>query len=494
MPNYIQQLINRLKTRIENVFLAPGQEINYWAGLIRYQVQLWRFCGRRLRENNSMAMSAALSFRTIFALVPILVLSLMILRVVVSPEESREFIRLNLNRAGISEKISIRSDEVGSNPVIEEHAVGDNSINSEMEKQTEDNVLISSASAEMADNNLIDEIMKLVDRVDQKLTFQRLGPIGFILLIWTAITLITTIERSLNRIYRAPQSRALVRRIMLYWSVLTLVPVIMFVTIFLEEKILNAIESVTVLSSMLRLLGWIGPIVVGVITLAALYCLLPNTRVSLRSALGGALVAYPLWLVGKWLFVLYVQYFVRTGSLYGTLGLLPIFLMWLNISWTIFLFGAELSHTASNLKRMQSAEIAARIHLSPLDSLAAALIIARPYLAGKGPVPFDHICSELDLPYDSVQNLIDRLADNRVICAVGAETRLAFVLARPAEQIPLGDVLEINRNYFDQTAHCNTEEIQALIKRVLRQMGDTLDKLSLSAIINEENNHEKFNA
>jgi len=92
----------------------------------------------------------------------------------------------------------------------------------------------------------------------------------------------------------------------------------------------------------------------GILLLAALYKLIPNTRVQYRSAFGGALVAVPLWLLAEWGFRMYVGRVVGRGSFYGALGLLPLFLFWVNLSWLIFLFGAQLAHSAVNLSRIES--------------------------------------------------------------------------------------------------------------------------------------------
>ena len=72
--------VDTIRKRIEALRAAPGEELGRWARFLRFQIRLWRFCGRRLREHNAVAMSSALSFRTIFALVPVLVLALVVVK------------------------------------------------------------------------------------------------------------------------------------------------------------------------------------------------------------------------------------------------------------------------------------------------------------------------------------------------------------------------------------------------------------------------------
>jgi len=82
------------------------------------------------------------------------------------------------------------------------------------------------------------------------------------------------------------------------------------------------------------------------------YKFLPNTAVPYRTALVGAVAALPLWMVARWGFGLYIGHAAK-ANVYGALGLLPVFLFWMNLSWFIFLFGAEFAYTAANLDRLE---------------------------------------------------------------------------------------------------------------------------------------------
>jgi membrane protein len=154
------------------------------------------------------------------------------------------------------------------------------------------------------------------------LTFNRIGPIGAALFIWTALTLLTTIEQALNRVFQAPTSRSTARRVLLYWSAMTLSPVALAIASYLGHQALDRFRSWSVLSWFLAAAGWAGQIVVGVLVVSAAYILMPNTRVRRRAALGGAFVAVLLWMIAKWAFSLYVQHLVVGGNLYGILGVL----------------------------------------------------------------------------------------------------------------------------------------------------------------------------
>ena len=450
--------IDPIRKRLENLLTSPGSELGSWARFLRFQIHLWRFCARRLYENNAQAMSAALSFRTIFALVPALVLALLIAKSLNVLDDSKQTIKSFLDASGIA--------------IIQQNSPAQPDSTAQENSATQPDSAAPTVS-------VADYIQDVVEKLESKLTLGRIGPVGGVLLIWTALTLLTTIERSLNRIYGARQSRSLARRIVVYWSVLTLGPILLTLANYLGSWALEFSLKIGILNWLLSAVGWTGPVIMGIILLAGLYKLMPNTRVSFKSALGGALIAVPLWLTAKWGFNLYVHEVVGS-SVYGALALLPIFLLWLNLSWWIFLFGAEISNTAANLSRMQLAEQAQRVILGPSELIAAALTVARHYQQGSGPLKFSQIAAQLNLPDQSIQRLLDRLTEKNIICPVENSDSGKFLLARPADKIPLLEVLDLSENQTPLAAASPNPELARSFERIKKQTNSTLGSFTLA--------------
>jgi membrane protein len=402
-------LIETFRRKITSLLTSPAEELGRWARFARYQIQLWRFCARRLRENDAQAMSSALSFRTLFAMVPTLVLALVLLRAVGALEGTALVDRL-LEATGLSEITLAHS---------------------------------ATATTTAPAISLADEIRRLVGSVERKLTLGVIGPVGVLLLVWSATTLMTTMERSLNRVFGAPKPRALWRRVLMYWSALTLGPMVIVAAIYVGEQLLVSAGQVPWLSWLLASVGWAGPVVVQLVVLTMLYRLVPNKTISFRAALGGAIVAGPLWLLAKWGFKLYVVASVARGNLYGTLGLLPLFLIWVNLSWWIFLFGAELAHVAVNLGRMTAAHEAGKILLTSMDLLATASVVWREHEQGRGPAALTKIEESVHLPDECIRSMADRLVERGLLCAIpSAGEDDTWTPARPAGQVSVGELLE----------------------------------------------------
>ena len=193
------KIVANISGYVERLRTAPGEEIGRWGRFLRFQLQLWRYCARRLWINNLTAMSAALSFRTIFALIPTIVLAALFLKSVGVLEDGKRSLRQFLETTGFTQIV-----------VVEQPAGGEAAPGAD--------------GAAGRSVNVANEIEQIVGQVESKLTVERLGPIGVVLLIWTALGLLTAMEQSLNRVFGAERARSAAKRLLLYWGVLTLGP------------------------------------------------------------------------------------------------------------------------------------------------------------------------------------------------------------------------------------------------------------------------------
>jgi len=168
---------------------------------------------------------------------------------------------------------------------------------------------------------------------------------GTIFLIVTSILLMATIEKSFNRIWRVTTSRRLVSRLVTYWAALTLGPMLMGASLALTsylaalpllapEAVRGAVQAVVLNTT---------PFFVAMIGFALVFLVVPNRRVRVRHALAGALVSALLFEAAKRGFVLYITQFPTYERLYGALAAVPIFLVWIYVSWVVVLLGASLA-------------------------------------------------------------------------------------------------------------------------------------------------------
>jgi membrane protein len=176
---------------------------------------------------------------------------------------------------------------------------------------------------------------------------------GTVFLIITALLLMFRIEVALNRIWRVNQARTLINRIVMYWAVLTLGPILTGAAIALSvQKVLTPLGIDGSLAP-----GWnhLGTFLLSWMIFTMFFVLVPNRRVQFRDAVVGALLSAVLFEVAKLAFVAYVSNANYT-VIYGALATIPIFLFWLYIVWAVILFGASLAASLTTFSDTISAE------------------------------------------------------------------------------------------------------------------------------------------
>lgn len=397
----------------------PSRPAGRMVRFVTLQVNLWRHCMRRLKALNVMTMSAALSFRTIFAFIPLIVLVFLVVKAAGILEDSKQSLRQVLQHAGLSQ-ITLQVDEHQPAPAS----------------------MPATVPAASEGLNLAEKIEALVSQVEGQLNFASLGPIGMVLMVWTALTLLITVERSLNRIFEAPRERTMAMRILVYWSMITLVPMVLVAAGFVGDRAIQRLADVPYMNMLAVALSIVTNLAAGLLMIACVYRFMPNTPVTFRSALVGASVMVPLWLVARWAFGLYVTQVVGKGSLYGALGLLPLFMLWLSFCWYIFLLGAAVAHTSMNLHEMIAQESSENISLGPTELLAAAIVIAGRYLGGKGETSVDDLATALGLPNHLAQRLAARLEEIKVVLPTAGAGAQAYLPGRPVDTIGINEVLD----------------------------------------------------
>ena len=167
--------------------------------------------------------------------------------------------------------------------------------------------------------------------------------IGVAVLAVTAFWMLVTIEKTFNTIWRVRQPRRGVASFLLYWAILSLGPLLLgggfaISTYVTSLSLISGPDALLGMNALLQLM----PVLTSVAAFTLLYATVPNAQVPLRHALIGGLFTAILFEVAKMLFGLYVRVFPGYQLIYGAFATVPLFLLWIYLSWLIVLFGAEL--------------------------------------------------------------------------------------------------------------------------------------------------------
>ncbi|MCU7904897.1 MAG: virulence factor BrkB family protein [Candidatus Thiodiazotropha sp. (ex Epidulcina cf. delphinae)] len=174
----------------------------------------------------------------------------------------------------------------------------------------------------------------------------QLTGVGFLFLILVALLLMSNIDKAFNTIWHVRRKRAPLAKFTIYWAILSLGPILIVISVGVTSYLVSMpffdqAQAVVMVRS--RLLGMM-PVMISALAFTLLYALVPNRSVPLRHALVGGLVAALLFEISKRGFALYVTTFPTYEAIYGALAIVPIFLIWIYLSWLVTLLGAEFTY------------------------------------------------------------------------------------------------------------------------------------------------------
>ena len=178
----------------------------------------------------------------------------------------------------------------------------------------------------------------------------KLTGISILVMLFSALSMMISIEDRLNRIWRVYQPRAWGSRLLLYWAALTLGPILIVGGI----AVTSYVTAAPLLHTAASQLGGIGqsllsilPFLVTFFTLWLMYSVIPNCKVSRRDAAIGALLGAVLFEIARWGFTMFVKHAQTYQQIYGVLAVIPIFLLWIYLSWVIVILAASIAASAS---------------------------------------------------------------------------------------------------------------------------------------------------
>ncbi len=174
--------------------------------------------------------------------------------------------------------------------------------------------------------------------------------IGLVFMLWTVLMLTRNVEQAFNNIWQVKSQRSFLRRSTDYLAVFFLVPIVIVLMSGLSLFVTTIADKYVIVGPFLRFLLRLMPYVLMSAVFVGMYMFMPNTRVRFMSALVPGVLAGVAMQILQW-FYIYAQILLSSyNAIYGSFAALPLFMLWVQISWTICLFGAELSYTNQNLE------------------------------------------------------------------------------------------------------------------------------------------------
>lgn len=227
--------------------------------------------------------------------------------------------------------------------------------------------------------------------------------IGLVMLLWTVINLISNIEITFNRIWQVKKARSMYRKITDYFSMFLLMPILIVISgglsIFMSTT-LKHIEDFALLAPILKFLIRLIPFVLTWFMFTGLYIYMPNTKVKFKHACISGILAGTAHQAFQYLYIGGQLWVSRYNAIYGSFAALPLFLLWLQISWTICLFGAELTYAGQNIRNFSFDRDTRNISRRYRDfvSILIMSLIARRFSENGKPYSAEEISEKCQIP------------------------------------------------------------------------------------------------
>lgn len=321
-----------------------------------------------------------------------------------------------------------------------------------------------------------------------------LAGVGLILLFWSVIKVLGNIESSFNVIWEIRQDRPIGRKFSDYLSIMLIGPILILVsssvTVFITTQITNIAEEST-------LIGYFSPVIYAFlkwipysliwILFTFIYQFMPNTKVRLSSAVFGGVIAGSAYQVLQFIYIGFQVNIARYNAIYGSFAALPLFLVWLQLSWFIVLMGAELSYAHQN--GPSYGHEPDRLEMSPAAKRRFALLVthalAKHFRDRHAPLTADEISEKLRMPHRLTLQLLGDLVSARIVSEVTDRDR-----SGPAYQ-PALDIGRLSVHFLVRALdHTGTDKVpvveneaHAAIRRVLEDFCARIDSAPSNCLI-----------
>ncbi len=244
--------------------------------------------------------------------------------------------------------------------------------------------------------------------------------IGIVMLLWTVISLLSSIEDAFNSICDIKKGRSFYQKITDYIAICLLVPILMIcssgVSIFMSTTIQDNL-NLPFFTPIINILLELSPVVLAWLAFSLSFCIIPNTKINFKYAMISGAICAVLFQVLQMLFVGGQIYVSKYNAIYGSFAFLPLMLVWLQVSWLILLSGCVLTYSLQNVFTFNFLGDDDDISPRAMDLMSIIVmgIVVQNFIARKNPESVVKIASDYNLPVRIVTKIVNRLYEAKFI-------------------------------------------------------------------------------
>ncbi len=304
-------------------------------------------------------------------------------------------------------------------------------------------------------SSILNQVFDYVDSYLNQSTSQGLFVgIGILFLLWTLVSLLSSVEYNFNSIWGVKQGRSIWRKCTDYLAIFLILPVLMICSSSISVIVNSTAQyffDIPVISTITSLLLDLASLVIIWLFFTGVYMLIPNTKVKFTNAFIAGAIAGTAFLILQWLFISGQIYVSKYNAIYGSLAFIPLLLIWLQMVWVITLSGAIICYASQNIFRYNFSKEISSISINYRSRIIMAIsaIVVHRYKDEKQPISDESIALDYGLPPSLVTKTINLLIDAKVLIKVIIDAKAEIYGLVPAidiNRLSVGEVIHRVRN------------------------------------------------
>jgi membrane protein len=310
----------------------------------------------------------------------------------------------------------------------------------------------------------------------------KMGAFGLLFLLIAVISLLTNVEQSFNHIWGIKEVRPLLRRFSDYLSVILVGPVLIISAISMtsglaSNALVQKLIEMQLVGSVILLLFQVAPFVFMWLAFTVLYVFMSNIKVEWRAAFVGGVIGGTLWQLAQWAYVNFQVGVANYNAIYGTMAALPIFMVWLYLSWLIVLFGLGVTYAKQNLRTSGRDLRGSEVSRNSYEQVALVILVtlADRFSRGEAPLSQEKLAEMLFIPPRLCRSIL------RLLISIGFVSELSnrfgrnsYQLGRSAEDLPLAELLQTMRDKGEEALHLRPHPQTIVALEACQEMDDML--------------------
>ena len=328
---------------------------------------------------------------------------------------------------------------------------------------------------------VIGKVMGFASGMIERTKGGTLAGIGIMVLLWAVLKVLNNIEHSFNDIWEIKKPRTFVRKLTDYLSIMLLAPVLIVIsssaTVFVTTQvtlIVNKIEFLGFIAPLIFLFFKLTPYFLIWVLFTFIYVVMPNTKVNLKAGVLAGIVAGTLYQFAQWGFIHFQVGISRSNAIYGSFAALPLFLIWLEVSWLIVLFGAEYSFANQNVETYEFEHDCTNIshRFRKLLTLLISNLLIKRFCANEKPMTDADVSHELQMPVRLARQQLAELVESGLFHETSTDDEKTSVY------LPSSDVGRYTVGYVLGTLNrSGSSDIPVVDNHEFRVLQTAMDKL-----------------